>query len=270
MTRFWKMSGGGNDFIALVEPEAEPAAADIRAWCRRGVSLGADGLFALYRVDRGVEMRYWNADGGEAALCLNGTRCAARLAFHLGWHRDRAMVRTGAGELQARELDSGAVAVEAPRPGATRAIALRTDDGEFQGWQVDAGVPHFVCFRDHPVAEVPIERWAPPLRRHRDLGPAGTNVDFVRVKGRHDLDIRSFERGIEGETLACGTGVLAAAAAALAAGTAELPLRALTRGGYTLQVLADPRGERGDRWELAGDARLIAEGTLFAAAGDAP
>jgi diaminopimelate epimerase len=269
MTRFFKLSGCGNDFIALVEPAAPPAAADIRAWCRRGVSLGADGLFALRRIATGVEMRYWNSDGGEATLCLNGTRCAARLAFHLGWHRGRVTVRTGAGEMAARELDENTVAVAAPRPGPARAIALDTDDGEFQGWLVDIGVPHFVCFREPGVEQVPIERWAPPLRRHRDLGPPGANVDFVRMSGRHDLEIRSFERGVEGETLACGTGVLAAAAAALAAGTAELPLRALTRGGYPLQVMGVARGAQVEHWELAGDARLIAEGTLFAAAAGA-
>jgi diaminopimelate epimerase len=285
MTRFFKLSGCGNDFIALVEPAAPPTAGEIRAWCRRGVSLGADGVFALYRPGpgdaapgpassgagsvAGVEMRYWNADGGEAALCLNGTRCAARLAFHLGWHRGRVTVRTGAGDLAARDLDGGAVAVEAPRPGAVRPIVLDTEDGEFKGWQVDVGVPHFVCFRDDRVEEVPIDRWAPPLRRHPDLGAPGANVDFARMNGRHDLMIRSFERGIEGETLACGTGVLATAAAALAARIAELPLRALTRGGFTLEVVGETNGSRIERWELAGDARLVAEGTLFAAAGGA-
>jgi diaminopimelate epimerase len=282
MTLFYKLSGCGNDFIALAEPAAPPFATEIRAWCRRGVSLGADGLFALYRIGSGeqagetpetkadgiVEMRYWNSDGGEAALCLNGTRCAARLAFHLGWHRGRVTVRTGAGDLAARDLGPDAVAAEAPRPRAAHALTLRTADGAFDGFLVDVGVPHFVCFRDTSVDEVPIERWAPPLRSHHDLGPDGANVDFVRLESRDRLSIRSFERGVEAETLACGTGVLAAAAAALAAGRAALPLRALTRGRFTLEVMGGGGAARGDRWQLAGDARLVAQGTLFPAAGE--
>jgi diaminopimelate epimerase len=264
MTRFFKLSGCGNDFIALVEPAAPPQPAAIRDWCRRGVSLGADGVFTLGRVGGGVEMRYWNSDGGEAALCLNGTRCAAQLAFHLGWHRDRVTVRTGAGPLHARRRDDGTVAAEAPVPAEpARAVRLSTTDGEFSGWSTSVGVPHFVWFCDTPVEEVPIERWAPPLRRHRDLGAAGANVDFARIASEHELAIRSFERGIEGETLACGTGVLATAAAALAAGAAALPLRAWTRGGFPLDVLGTASGARVEHWELAGDARLVAEGNLY-------
>ncbi|HEX2465163.1 MAG TPA: diaminopimelate epimerase [Thermoanaerobaculia bacterium] len=264
MTSFIKMSGCGNDFIALVEPVEAPAEGAIRAWCRRGISLGADGVFTLHRLrPQAVEMRYWNSDGGEAALCLNGTRCAAQLAFQLGWSSDRVTVRTGAGELAARRLASGAVAVEAPLPEPPSKTTLVTPDGAFTGWLARVGVPHLVCFRDQPVESVPLDDWSPALRRHRDLGPEGANVDFVEMRGRHDLTIRSFERGIEGETLACGTGVLATAAAALAAGLAELPIRALTRGGFTLEVLGETDDAKVKRWELAGEARLVAEGTLL-------
>jgi diaminopimelate epimerase len=269
MTSFFKLSGCGNDFIALVEPATPPAAAQIAGWCRRGISLGADGVIALRRAsDAVVEMRYWNSDGGEAALCLNGTRCAARLAFHLDWLHDRVVVRTGAGDLAARLLEGGTIAVEAPPPGPVRSVTLRTGDGAFAGYTVAVGVPHFVCFRDAPVEEVPIERWAPSLRRHVDLGPAGANVDFARMVSGREVDLRSFERGVEGETLACGTGVLATAAAAIAAGTASLPLRAHTRGGFALDVLGTVVDGRIESWELAGDARVVAQGTLFPVATD--
>lgn len=264
-TPFFKLSGCGNDFIALVEPASPPRAADIRAWCRRGVSLGADGLLTIDRANASgiVQMKYWNSDGGEAALCLNGTRCAARLAFHLGWHHGRVTVLTGAGEISARELDGDEVAIVVPRPAAASAITLRTRDGEFEGFRVDVGVPHFVCFRETSIEEVPIERWAPPLRRHVDLGPEGANVDFAQLLGRRDLSIRSFERGVEAETLACGTGVLATVTAALAGGRADLPLRALTRAGFTLAVLGAVDGGGIERWELSGDARVVAAGTLL-------
>src|SRR6187397_3103862 len=118
MTEFFKLSGCGNDFVALVEPASPPTKDEIRAWCRRGVSLGADGVLMLRRADVAdtIEMRYWNSDGGEAALCLNGTRCAAQLAAHLGWWSDRVTVRTGAGAMDARRLADGTLAVAAPAP----------------------------------------------------------------------------------------------------------------------------------------------------------
>jgi diaminopimelate epimerase len=266
MTSFFKLSGCGNDFIALVEPSRVPTATAIRDWCRRGLSLGADGVFALRRTASAhtVEMRYWNADGGEAALCLNGTRCAARLALHLGWSSDAVVVRTGAGDFHARHLEGDRLSVVAPAPRSQpRALTLTTGDGDFSGWLVDTGVPHFVCFRADPVESVPIDRWSPPLRRHRDLGPPGANVDWVYVSGPHDLVVRSFERGIEGETLACGTGVLATAAAAVAARVAVLPLHAITAGGLSLHVEGETEGDRIVSWEMAGEARLVAEGKLL-------
>ena len=113
------------------------------------------------------------------------------------------------------------------------------------------------------MEEVPIDRWSPALRSHRELGSPGANVDWVFVSGRHDLTVRSFERGVEGETLACGTGVLAAAAAALAAGRAQLPIHAITRGGLSLHVQGETEGTRVKWWELAGEARLVARGTLL-------
>jgi diaminopimelate epimerase len=261
---FVKLSGCGNDFIALVEPDAPPAASDIRAWCRRGLSLGADGVFTLRRAGQDmVEMRYWNSDGGAAALCLNGTRCAAQLAFRLGWARHRVIVTTGAGDRAARRLEDGTVAVAAPLCDPPIETTLTTTAGAFRGWLATVGVPHFVCFREAPVDSIPVADWSPALRRHPDLGAEGANIDFVEMRGRHDLAIRSFERGIEGETLACGTGVLATAAAALAAGLGKLPMRAATRGGFTLEVLGAAAGQRVERWELAGDARLVAEGSLL-------
>jgi len=84
VTQFFKVSGGGNDFLALIEPERPPDQAEIVAWCARGLSMGADGVFVLRRAGAAIGMDYWNSDGRPAALCVNGTRCAARLAFELG------------------------------------------------------------------------------------------------------------------------------------------------------------------------------------------
>ena len=116
MTRFFKVSGSGNDFLALAEPFKTPPPETIRAWCRRGVSVGGDGLFVLRRAEGGVTMEYFNADGFPADLCLNGTRCAAQLAFHLQWAQETVLIRTGAGNVSARQLDDSRVAVDLPAP----------------------------------------------------------------------------------------------------------------------------------------------------------
>lgn len=280
ITPFYKLSGAGNDFIGLVEPAAWPSADDVRTWCRRGLSVGADGLFVLERTGPGAaRMTYFNADGGEAALCLNGTRCAARLAFELGWDEGggTVTVESGAGRHPASRVAAAEVAVEVAAPARPpKPLEIEAQGRRLRGWTVSVGVPHLVVAWPEGLDEAPVATLGPYLRRHPDLGPAGANVDFVRFApaptGRGRLEIRSYERGVEAETLACGTGVLAAAAVALAEGRARLPVEAATRGGFVLTV----DGEAGDggapleRWFLSGDARIVAHGTLTAEAASQP
>lgn len=265
MTRFFQLSGSGNDFLALAEPSDEPTAEQVRAWCRRGVSLGADGVFTLHRNEAaadkaaGAVMIHYNADGSRAELCLNGTRCAARLAFELGWAQREVTVETDSGPMVARALSGARVALAVPPPAAPpRRITLSTEGRDWDGWRVVVGVPHLVLLWPEPLAAAPVASLGARLRHHPDLAPAGANVDFVRFPAAGRMEIRTYERGVEAETLACGTGTLAAAAAGLAAGVTELPLEVVTRGGLPLGVGGTP-----DRWELAGDARLLARGELF-------
>jgi diaminopimelate epimerase len=262
---FYKVSGAGNDFLALVETEP-PGPEQIRAWCRRGLSLGADGLFVLARTRAGTaRMTHFNADGGEAALCVNGTRCAARLAFELGWATgDGALtVETGAGPLRAHRCGATEVALEVPAPSRPAQMReLDVDGRRIPGCSVLVGVPHFVVEWPEGVAAAPVATLGPRLRGHPDLGPAGANVDFVHWPEPGRLEVRSFERGVEGETLACGSGVLAAVAAGLAAGRTRLPVGAATRGGFVLTVEGEVEHGRPRAWSLAGDARILAEGRL--------
>ena len=253
------LSGGGNDFLALAAPVREPTAGEIRAWCARGLSLGADGLFTLQPTDTGgVRMRYWNADGHPAALCLNGTRCAARLAIHLGWSAGRFPVETDAGTFAATAVAPTEIALQLPAPDELpHRRTLEVDGRLYDGWFVTVGVPHLVLVWPESLALAPVASLGARLRAHPDFAPGGTNVDFVRFPARHRMEIRSFERGVEAETLACGTGVLASTAVGLQLDLACLPLAATTLGGFTLTVDGRTADSAPRHWSLAGDARLL-------------
>ena len=205
-------------------------------------------------------MDYWNSDGHPAALCINGTRCAARLAFELGWAKDETTVITGAGPLRATSAAATAVALELPAPDSLpRKTVAELPGGPVKGWFVSIGVPHFVHFWPTSLADCPVAELGAALRRHAVFGEAGTNVDFVRFPDRNRMEIRSFERGVEAETLACGTGVLAAVAVGLQTSLARLPVSALTRGGFVLEVSGETVDSVPSRWTLAGDARILGQ-----------
>ncbi len=271
--RFFQLSGAGNDFLGLVEPPAPPAGEAIRAWCRRGLSLGADGLFTiehgtLERRPGTVRMVHYNADGGRSELCLNGSRCAARLAFHLGWADGELSLVTDAGVLRAIDAGTDRVALELPDiVGEPEARTLALGGKPYDGWLLTVGVPHFVLPWPESLARAPVNGLGEILRAHPDLGDTGANVDFVRfADSGARCELRTFERGVEAETLACGTGVVATVAAGVAAGRLGFPATALTAGGYELTV----RGGPGRPWVLEGDARILARGELLRGAAAVP
>lgn len=261
MSAAYKVSGAGNDFLALIEPERDPSAAEVVAWCARGFAFGADGVFALRRSAGGaVRMDHWNSDGGRVEQCLNGTRCAARLAFELGWAEREVTIETGAGRVVGRRAGRpGSASIEvAPPQEGPRPMALAVGSRKLAGSYARVGVPHFVIVAERSLARAPVASLGRAIRHHPDFGPAGTNVDWVRFTDRHRMEIRSFERGVEGETLACGTGVLAAVAAGVALGRAELPVIALVLGGFELEVGGETEAGRVTRFTLTGDARIVA------------
>lgn len=261
MTEFFKLSGSGNDFVALVEPAQEVGPEVLRAWCRRGVSLGADGVFVLRRAPAGVAMDYFNADGLPADLCLNGTRCAAQLAFHLGWGEDRLEVRTGAGSIVARARGRDVVALEIPLAGVEpKPHTVPIDGASHAGFQVRVGVPHFVLPWSGSFGTAPVRTLGAALRHHPHFAPAGTNVNFVQYPSRHRAAVRTYERGVEDETLSCGSGVVASVAAGIAAGVLDLPVEVETQGGFLLRLEA---GTESETWSLSGDARVVARGELL-------
>lgn len=269
MSAVFKVSGGGNDFLALAAPERDPSADEIRSWCARGLSFGADGLFTLHPIESGgVRMRYWNADGNSAALCINGTRCAARLALHLGWAEASFPVATDAGTFAARAVAPTEIALQLPAPEELpRRRMLEIGGKSHEGWFVTVGVPHLVLVWPETLAQAPVAALGAALRAHAEFSPGGTNVDFVRFPTPHRMEIRSYERGVEAETLACGTGVLAATAVGLQLNLAKLPLQASTLGGFTLTVDGQTVDSALKNWSLAGDARILGSVELTPEAG---
>jgi diaminopimelate epimerase len=260
MTEIYKVSGSGNDFIALAEPAAAPSPETIRAWCRRGVSLGADGVFVLRRRQPGaIGMDYYNSDGYPADLCLNGTRCAAQLAFYLNWADAAVAVETGSGMVAARRLDGARVTLELPAPEKPSETTVEVDGILHAGYRLRVGVPHFVLVWPESLERAPVESLGRALRYYPAFGEAGANVNFVRYPDRRRMEIRTYERGVEAETLSCGSGILAGAAVGVHLGRIELPVRVSVQGGFELEV-----GEvGGSRWLLTGDARVVARGTLL-------
>ena len=264
MIEFFKVSGSGNDFLALAEPGETPAPEVIRAWCQRGVSLGGDGLFVLRRLPEAVSMDYYNADGYAAELCLNGTRCAAQLAFHLGWAENSLTIETGAGAVGARRCDETRVTVELPAPGRPEELTVEAGGIRCAGYRAQVGVPHFVLPWPEGLDHAPVTSLGKEIR-HLPLFDEGTNVNFVRFPDEHRMEIRTYERGVEAETLSCGSGILAGAAVGLLLGRSVLPLRVLVQGGFELEV-----GSEGASWLLSGDARVVARGTLLEGAAAVP
>jgi diaminopimelate epimerase len=262
---FVKMQGAGNDFIMLAAadlPGAGLSASRIAALCDRRRGIGADGLIVVGPVaGADFRMRYYNADGGEADLCGNGARCAVAFARRLGLASgEDCAFETGAGRLKARWAE-GEVAVGLP-PWRDLRLAVPLPDSPFAAHHlVNTGVPHLVVPVSDP-GEVDVARWGPVLRGRPELGPDGANVNWVSaaaVDGAHGL--RTFERGVEGETLACGTGASAAAVVLCALDLAASPVTLATHGGDRLIVEVESlQGKR--RLELRGPAAVSFTGEV--------
>ena len=268
-SRFVKMSGAGNDFVMFLgAPSGGAAEADaIRRLCDRRTGIGADGVLFVRRDGTDVAVDHFNADGGASRFCANGTRCAARLASRfLGLPGD-FVIRTGWGPVGARVGADGRVTIALPetvRPGRTLpTLGLGGGAIAAEGVEVLVGVPHLVVAVTEgvPLDGLDLTRLGPPLRRHPEMGE-GANVSFVARTGPSTLEIRTWERGVENETLSCGSGTVAAAVVASLWGGGAPPIRAKTRSGETLTVDFARSGETASGVRLTGDARILFEGEI--------
>ena len=256
---FTKMSASGNDFIlinnfqGLVSPEKAPWLA--QRLCRRALSVGADGLILLEppRGEAAFSWRFFNADGSEAEMCGNGGRCAARFAVEEGLSTSPLVFETLAGPIWA-EVQGKRVKIKLSPPRDLRLdFPLSFLGKEVLVSFVNTGVPHVVFFVDD-LASVPVKEWGRAIRFHEAFAPQGTNVNFVTLEGTQGLKVRTYERGVEDETLACGTGATAAAVVAVKKGLVDSPVRVITSGGETLIISFSPDGQE---VFLEGEARFV-------------
>jgi diaminopimelate epimerase len=238
---FIKMSGTGNDFIIidhrrpLITPEAMPAF--VAAVCRRKFSVGADGLIFIEASEQAhFRWRFFNADGSVAEMCGNGARCAARFAFMQGIAPAKMCFETLAGRIEA-EVKGSQVAIKMTDPVQLRlSQTLMLEDSPLTLHSINTGVPHAVVFVDD-IQQIDVRQVGRAIRFHEAFAPAGTNVNFVQQQSDHSLRVRTYERGVEDETLACGTGAVASAVLASLLGLIQSPVEIITSGGDRLSIL---------------------------------
>ena len=262
---FKKMHGSGNDFIlvdnreGLIRPwEAGPLALKL---CRRRTDVGADGLILIEEArDADFRWRFHNADGSEAEMCGNGGRCAARFAHLTGICGPEMVFETLAGPIRAQVKGRRVKLELPPPPEPPREMELQLHGRPWRLSSINTGVPHAVLMVDD-LDSTPVFDLGRLIRHHPAFAPAGTNVDFVKVEeGR--IAIRTYERGVEGETLACGTGSVAAALVAGLQGLVESPVEVTTWGGEELTVHFRLRGEGIEEVFLEGDTVVVYSGVL--------
>lgn len=261
----YKMTGSGNDFVFLDGRETslgEWTGARIVGICDRRTGVGADGVVLLDpEGPNDVRMHFYNSDGGRAAMCGNASLCSTRLADRLGLLAAGATLtlRTDAGDLHARcigEHDRAEISLPAFALPTTMP-AIRLAPGEQWIRYALVGVPHLVVMVDDLEA-VDLAHRGRELRHHPALGDAGANVNFVALPSTGGVwPIRTYERGVEGETLACGTGTVAAAVATSPEAGGTLPAHFVSRGGYPLTVRALLSGDEAEQVWLEGQGRLV-------------
>jgi diaminopimelate epimerase len=270
LLHFYKMNGAGNDFIVIdnrdLSIDLDPAT--IEALCDRNRGIGADGLLAVEPAEKGADFkfRYYNADGGEAEMCGNGARCFGRFTAHLLKEiPDRVTFETLAGTLTAEMVGEDVrIAMSTPKeirletgasvPGLAAALHF-----------INTGVPHAVAFVPGGEAfeELDVFTLGQAVRQHPAFSPAGTNANFATVLAPGHLEIRTYERGVEDETLACGTGVVASALIHHLLTGAPSPIQVVVAGGDTLSIGFEKSGERAfNHVTLTGPADFVFEGDI--------
>lgn len=263
---FFKLSGSGNDFIVFDNFNLKASFDYYKALtpklCDRHNGIGADGVIVL-NEEEGVDFRwdFFNSDGSVAEMCGNGSRCAARL-FSILYGKNSISFLTLAGLIRAQVADN-MVKIQLSEPSnIVPDIELYIEGESIQGSFVNTGVPHFVIITED-LGNIDVKELGRKIRFHERFRPAGTNVNFVMPIDSSTIKVRTYERGVEDETLACGTG---ASASAIICGYKKIsssPVKVITSGGEELNIYFSIENEKVVELYLEGRVRLICEGDVF-------
>jgi diaminopimelate epimerase len=263
---FWKMHGAGNDFVLVDNRDGIFPATD-GAWvagvCRRRTGIGSDGVVLIEAsTEADFRMRFLNPDGGEAEMCGNAARCVAHLARDIGVAPDAMEIETAAGRLSATVLPGARVRIGMPDPlDWTVEAELDACNRRLTYDKLNTGVPH-VVIRVPDVDTVDVAGLGRAIRRQPAFAPDGTNANFVQVGEGGRIRVRTYERGVEAETLACGTGVTAVALVLDRLGIASSPVAVQVAGGDTLTVSFSGHGDSARDVQLEGPIAYVFRGEL--------
>ncbi len=263
---FYKMSGAGNDFIIIDNRDGKVKDTNLTRFissvCRRKMSVGADGLILVETSEaHDFRWRFYNSDGSKAEMCGNGARCAARFAHVTGIADTPLSFETEAGVISARIKDDR-VKVRMPEPSDLKlAYALALSKGSQEISSLNTGVPHVIVMVDN-VNDIDVIAVGREIRFHQRFAPTGTNANFVQHQNGNSIEIRTYERGVEDETLACGTGAIASAIISASQLNMTSPIDVKTRSGAMLTIYFDTEEDHFSNIFMEGDARIIYVGEL--------
>ncbi|MEE9912939.1 MAG: diaminopimelate epimerase [Deltaproteobacteria bacterium] len=264
---FCKMSGSGNDFIIIDNRDLSLTIVDVpdfvRRVCRRKVSVGADGLLLIVPSSRAdFKWRFFNSDGSLAEMCGNAARCVARWAYINGVTGPKLSFETLAGIIDA-EVTGESVKVRLTDPSLLKQnVSLVLEGGECGLDVIDTGVPHAVCFVGS-VEDADVVAAGRQIRHHDYFRPKGTNANFASVADPHRMKVRTYERGVEDETLACGTGVVASVLAAAGRNRVLSPVDVMVQSGEILRVYFSRQDGVFAEIYLEGKVKIVYQGMLF-------
>ena len=262
---FHKMHGAANDFIVVDDRQQTFPIHDqewMAAVMARNTGIGSEGILLIQPSESAdFRMRFFNPDGGEVDMCGNGARCIARLARELGVASDTMTFNTLAGVVSA-EVMGDIVRLTLTPPVDWRMDQTLTVDGETVRYHfVNSGVPH-VVIEVADVSAVDVPALGVAIRSHDDFSPGGTNVNFITVTGSNALRLRTYERGVEAETPACGTGIVASALLAGRAGRVAPPVLITSAGGHELTVDYRLTEEGAEDVTLTGPTEHVFQGAI--------
>src|ERR1700722_10154973 len=265
MLRFAKMNGAGNDFVLIDNRSGvhKLSPREITFLCDRHRGVGADGVLLVEAPagDADFRMRYYNSDGGEAEMCGNGARCFTRFVYQITGAFSEVRFETQAGIIEA-QIEGKLVKLGMRRPhDIVLGRTLKIDGLKLSTHSINTGVPHVVTFVDD-IESTPVQDWGAQIRYHPAFQPDGTNANFIKEIEPGKIAIRTYERGVEAETLACGTGVTAAALVYAALGDSVSPVHLLVRGGDWLEVGFQRAGTGFEDVTLKGPADFVFEGSI--------